>query len=111
VADIPDVLDLLYRAVRMTKQMLITAGTCMDEMEGRCQARNFLHAELRCPLETKYEGVVRFTVLRVEMPIMYWARRQDIKIARMYQKQVLGMASWRGEVWTSVQTKLVKRSA
>ena len=66
---------------------MTTTGTCMDKMEGRCQARHFLHAELDCP-EIKYEGVVRFMVLRVETPIMYWVRMYDMQMARM----VLGMA-------------------
>ena len=38
------------------------------------------------------KGVVRFMVLRTETPIMYWVRMQDMKMARMYQKLVLGMA-------------------
>jgi hypothetical protein len=38
------------------------------------------------------KGVVRFMVLRAETPIMYWVRKQDMKMARMYQKLVLGMA-------------------
>ena len=45
-----------------------------------------------------YAGVVRFMVLRLETPIMYWFRMQDMK-ARMYQKLVLGRlspgSSWR----------------
>ena len=103
-ADIPDGLDLFYKAVSLTKakQVLVTGsplcsimtttGTCTDKMEGRCQARQVLHTQLDCPPETKYDGVVRFMVLRVETPIMYWVRMQDIKMAKMYQKLVLGMA-------------------
>ena len=95
---------MFYKAVSLTKanQVLVTGsplcsimtttGNCTDKMEGRCQARRFLHAELDSPPETKYEGVVRFMVLRVEAPIMYWVRMQDMKMARMYQKLVLGMA-------------------
>jgi hypothetical protein len=37
-------------------------------------------------------GGFRFMVLRVETPIMYWVRMPDKKMARMYQKLVLGMA-------------------
>ena len=53
---------------------MTTTGTCVDKMEGRCQARHFLHVELDYPPEKNYEGVLRFVVLRVETPIMYWVR-------------------------------------
>jgi hypothetical protein len=100
---IPDGLDLFYKAVSLTKanQVLVTGsslssimtttGTCKDKMEGKCQARHFLHTELDCPPEAQY-GVVRFMVLRVETPIMYLVNMQDMKIAGMYQKLALGLA-------------------
>ena len=85
-ATIPDGLDLFYKAVSLTnaKQVLVTGsplcsimtttGTCVDKIKGRCQARHFLHVELDYPPEKNYEGVLRFVVLRVETPIMYWVR-------------------------------------
>merc|ERR1719427_2050426 len=35
---------------------------------------------------------VKFMVLRVETPVMYWVRMQNMDMAKMYQKLVLGMA-------------------
>ena len=35
---------------------------------------------------------VKFMVLRVESPVMYWVRMQNTDMAKMYQKLVLGMA-------------------
>ena len=56
-AVIPDGLDLFYKAVTGSPlcSILTTPGTCTDKMEGRCQARHFLHAELDSSPE-KYEG-------------------------------------------------------
>ena len=36
--------------------------------------------------------MVKFMVLRVETPVMYWVRMQNMDMAKMYQKLVLGMA-------------------
>ena len=59
---------------------------------GKCQARHFLHAELDCLGEEKYEGVIKFMVLRMETPVIYWVKMQDMKMSMMYQKLVLDMA-------------------
>ena len=104
-ADIPDQLELFHNAVSLTKakqtlvagsplcSMLITTGFCTDKAEGKCQERHFLHTELDCPpAEDKCEGVIKFMVVRVETPVMYWVRMQDLKKSKLYQKLVLGMA-------------------
>jgi len=121
-AVIPDKLDLFHHAVSLTKakqslvagsplcSMLITTGFCTDKAEGKCQARHFLHAELDCPPgEDRYEGVIKFMVVRVETPVMYWVRMQDLKKSKTYQKLVLGMARHFAKPESRKQLSLLER--
>ena len=118
--NIPDKLNLFYKSVSMTKakqlmvsgsplcSIMVTTGTCTYKTDGRCMARHFLHTELDCP-ETKYEGVIKFTVLKVETPVVYWVRIQDTKMAKMYQKLVMGMARYFAKAESWEQLKVLER--
>ena len=89
--------------------MLTSSGTCTDKMEGKCQARHFLHAELDCPAEEEYAGVIKFMVLRVETPVMFWVRMLDMKMSTMYQKMVLGMARHFAKAESRKQLEVLER--
>jgi len=100
---ITDGLELFHQATRLSRAKqsltagsplcttLATRGSCVDS----CTARHFIHVDVDSPPETeKVEGIVMFSVLFVETPVVYWVRLQNMETASNYQRLVMSMARY-----------------
>ena len=76
---------------------LVTTGQCSGTQTGKCQDRHFLHKDLDSPA-ISIPDVVKFSILSVESPVVYWVKMKDsaselasnelmLKMARHYNNK------------------------
>ena len=72
---------------------LLTFGHCDHAKTGKCQLRHVLHKDIDTP-QVRVSQVVKFRILSVETPVMYWVRLQDLQMEKSHNKMMLSMARY-----------------
>ena len=53
---------------------LVTTGSCVQEKTGKCKDRHFVSKDLDTPDPEEVPDVIKFTILSVETPVVYWVK-------------------------------------
>ena len=53
---------------------LVTTGSCVQEKTGKCKDRHFVSKDLDTPDPEEVPDVIKFAILGVETPVVYWVK-------------------------------------